>query len=448
MDREKNAFFLSLLEQGVTQYHTVAKAKEILLQAGYEELDMLRDWEITPGKNYFVSPYSSCLFAFSVGKHPESIRIAGCHTDFPMLKLKTQPEMNKKGYMTANVEPYGGLILNTWFDRPLGLAGKLVIKGGNVFQPNTVLYDSERPLFVIPNLAPHLKKEPKGDVDIAKEIVPLFTMKGNDSKQNQLLRFIAEDARTKGIGQITAPEDIIASDLYLYCIEPPVFAGLEEEFLVSPRIDNLSSAAAIIEAMTNERPGKAADKKKEASAAAINDKTLTAAAFFDNEEIGSRSKQGADSVLMQQLLQRVISGLSLDKEAEIRLQNQIFMISLDVAHALHPNYPEKGDTTNDVLLGNGIVLKSSASQRYVSDSEASAVVSALCRKYNIKMQLQVNRSGMAGGQTLGPIISSYIPALAADLGIPVLAMHSACETAHRNDYRELVKFVKAFFTET
>jgi aspartyl aminopeptidase len=445
MENRQMEHFLSFLSEGKTQFHVVDRVKQKLAAAGYKKLAVNQKWELARGENYFVSPYASCLFAFSVGEEPRDIRIAASHTDFPMLKLKSHPEMAKKGYMTANVEPYGGLILSTWFDRPLGLAGKLVLKGTDAFHPRTVLYDSKRPLFLIPNLAPHLKRDSKAELDVAKEVVPLYAMDrtGEEGQWKDISEFLKQDGIRQGL---LAPEDeILNGDLYLYCMEQPVLVGMNQEFLVSPRIDNISSVSALTEVLTQ---GTETEYRKEAGESEpLNRNSISVAAYFDNEEIGSRSKQGADSGMLQQLLERVLDSLNLSETERAGLLGNIFMVSLDVAHGLHPNYPEKNDSTNEVLLGKGIVLKSSASQRYVSDSEAGAVIMSICKKHEVPLQLQANRSGMPGGQTLGPIISSYIPAMAADMGIPLLAMHSACETAHKADYLELVRFAGAFFAE-
>ena len=315
----------------------------------------------------------------------------------------------------ANVEPYGGLITNTWFDRPLGLAGKVIVKGDNAFAPKTVLYDSEKPVCIIPNLAPHLKKDKHADIDVQKELIPLVSMAEGDSETDKLIRYVANEA---GVGY----DDILDYDLYLYVCEEPQIIGMKDEFVSSPRIDNISSAWAITNALIESN---------------ITSQ-IAVGVFFDNEEIGSRSKQGADSTLLRDIMERIVPDKKMIYEG--------FNISCDVAHGLHPNYTEKSDVTNQIILGNGVALKTSASQRYVTDSEAGAVITALCQEKGIKLQRQVNRSGMAGGQTLGPIVSSYLPMKSVDIGIPVLAMHSARELMHQEDYLELVKLLKEYYS--
>ncbi len=405
---------VNMLKKGKTQFHVVSECVNTFEDNGFQMLNISDAWgTLTPGK-YMVQPFSSMLVAFVMGENAQHLRVAMAHTDFPCLKLKSKPDLTKSGYLMANVEPYGGLITSTWFDRPLGLAGKIVVKGENAFAPRTVLYDSQKPICIIPNLAPHLKKEKNGDIDVQKELIPLVAMTDGDSETDKILHFVANGA---GVNY----EDILDYDLYLYIQEEPQIIGMNEEFLSGARIDNISSVSAIAEALIH------ADIKN----------SLAVGVFFDNEEIGSRSKQGADSTLLREIIQRIVPDKNMIYKG--------FNISCDVAHGLHPNYPEKSDITNQIILGNGVALKTSASQRYVTDSEAGAVITALCKEKDIKLQRQVNRSGMAGGQTLGPIVSSYLPMKSVDMGIPMLAMHSARELIHSKDYEELVKLVKEYY---
>ncbi len=428
--------FIELIRKGVTQYHVVEAAKAYLKKQGFSPLDMGTDWELLPYGNYYITPFPSELIAFSVGKTVKQLRIVTAHTDFPMLKLKSQPDWEKSGYHMVNVEPYGGLIMETWFDRPLGMAGKVVLKTGLPFSPEVRLYDSKAPVFVIPSLAPHLKKEDKaGKLDIQKELVPLYGVDGSEEPGNGILTKVA-DALGCGVN------DILDYDLYLYNADQPELLGADRMLLSAPRIDNLSSVAASLSALVR-ASGKAQDQCTDGKEQ--NRSNLNIIALFDNEEIGSRSKQGADSVMLQSVLQRICDALHLSKADRYALMQHAFLASADVAHALHPNYADKSDPTNAVIPGKGVVLKTSAGQRYVTDSEASAVVLALGQQNGISIQRQVNRSGMAGGQTLGPVVSSYLPVLAADLGIPVLAMHSARELAHRKDYEALTDLLTALF---
>lgn len=407
----------NLLAKGKTQFHVVSAATDFLLENGFTPVTPTDGTLFVPGGKYIISPYSSMMVAFVIGCNANTFRLASCHTDFPMLKLKPHPEISKKKYMQVNVEPYGGLICSTWFDKPLGLAGKVVTAGQNIFEPKVHLFDSKRPVFIIPNLAPHLKKDDKADgIDVAKELIPIAGLQGNyDTPVSEfIMDYIAKELDV-------SMDSILDYDLYLYIDGEAITVGLNNDFLCSPRIDNVSSVAAILKGLTSPHI----------------DNCIAIGAFFDNEEIGSRSKQGADSVLLRDIINYIIPDKSFYHNA--------FNISLDVAHGTHPNYTEKSDITNDIILGDGIVLKTSASQRYVTDSEAGAVVTGLCQIENIRLQKQVNRSGMAGGQTLGPIMSAYLPIKSVDMGIPVLAMHSSMELAARSDYEELVKFIKKYY---
>lgn len=406
---------IDMLKNGKTQFHVVKECVQTFSDNDFKLLDISDDWDnLGPGK-YMVQPFSSMLVAFVIGENAKNLRLAMAHTDFPCLKLKPNPDIKKSGYLMANVEPYGGLITNTWFDRPLGLAGKIVAKGENAFIPKALLYDSEKPLCIIPNLAPHLKKDKNTDIDVQKELIPLVSMAEGGSETDKLLRYVANNTDV-------SYDNILDYDLYLYIYEEPQILGMKDEFLSGARIDNISSVCAITNALIE---------------SSIKN-SISVGVFFDNEEIGSRSKQGADSTLLRDIIERIVPDKNMIYEG--------FNISCDVAHGLHPNYSEKCDVTNQIILGKGVTLKTSASQRYVTDSEAGAVITALCHEKNIKLQKQVNRSGMAGGQTLGPIVSSYLPIKSVDMGIPMLAMHSARELMHQNDYLELVKLLKEYYS--
>lgn len=436
---------LHFLQDGKTQFHVAALAKEYLDAHNFTQIsDRENLAELAAGK-YYLAPFSSIVIPFIKGKRATQVRIACAHTDFPMLKVKPNPELKKQGYLQINVEPYGGLIKETWFDRPLGLAGKVICKSDSIFHPEVKLFDSEKPVAIIPNLAPHLKRGGKeGELDVQKELIPIVDMvaPAADSKyqpdnpcpkdipvpansgtqQNNLdshflLSYVAEKLNVH-------PEDILDFDLYLYICDAPTTVGIHDAFVTSPRMDNISSVCAILEGLADTEPSD----------------TLCIGVLFDNEEIGSRSKQGADSTLLSDIVKR------LTADSQLSLVEDGFYLSVDVAHATHPNYSEKSDITNAVLLGKGAVLKSSASQRYVCDSEASACIIDLCHTKQIALQRTVNRSGMPGGQTLGPIVSSYLPMRACDIGIPVLAMHSASELMHKDDYTALTNLITAFFT--
>lgn len=409
---------LRFLQNGKTQFHVAALAKEFLDAHNFAQVSDRENLAKLAAGRYYLAPFSSIVIPFVKGGQSTQVRIACAHTDFPMLKVKPNPELKKQGYLQINVEPYGGLIKETWFDRPLGLAGKVICKSDSIFHPEIKLFDSEKPIAIIPNLAPHLKRGSKeGELDVQKELIPIVDMITPSNEDSHfLLSYVANKLNVR-------TDDILDFDLYLYICDAPMTVGINDAFVTSPRIDNISSVCAILEGLADTEPSD----------------TLCIGALFDNEEIGSRSKQGADSELLADIVKRLTAG------SHLSLIEDGFYLSVDVAHATHPNYSEKSDITNTVVLGKGTVLKSSASQRYVCDSEAGACIIDLCNINGIALQRTVNRSGMPGGQTLGPIVSSYLPMRACDIGIPILAMHSASELMHKDDYSALSNLLKQFY---
>lgn len=421
------------IEAGVSPYHVVRESKRRLREAGYRELAWEEDWVLEQGRGYYVAPYASSLYAFYMGD--EKLRLLSAHTDQPVLRLKLKPTIDREGNYVANVEAYGGMILHTWFDRPLALAGKVICCGDDPFSPRELLYDSGKPVAVVPSLAIHMDREvnKKNELKVQENLLPLIGLKsGNtshsDQKTSDILDYVAD-----GLG--VAPEDILDYDLTFYNPQEPQTAGMEQELLVSPRLDNLTSCYSAVEAMVSKLEG--------------TDIGSTAVmALFDHEEVGSRTKQGADSSLLAMIFDKIENSLGSDNNKSgfnkySRIKNGFFL-SLDVAHAYHPNYPGKSDITTKTLMGGGVVLKTSGSQRYNSDSYSNGIMIQLCREKGIKLQRQINHSDIVGGLTLGPIVSSYIPIYGADMGVGILAMHSACETAAVSDCSELTRFARAY----
>lgn len=416
-----------LLSKGKSPYHVTEWTGKQLQEAGYEELKLQESWQLHAGGKYYVRPYSGMVAAFAVPEQLDrktALRLMLAHTDFPCFKIKPNPEVKTKDYRQLNVEPYGGMLKNTWFDRPLGIYGKVVLESEHPFAPEVKLFGSEEPSAVIPSLAPHLNREAGGkqEYDMQRELLPLFGIeRDGDVTENFFTDYLKEHLGAEA-------NEVLSYDLFLTNMDEPELIGSDKKLLSSPRIDNLASVAAIVETMCEKTTGD----------------SLVVAGLFDNEEIGSRSKQGADSSLLKDIIMKIGAAFGM---AETEVNDMLrggFLLSIDGAHAVHPNYTNKSDITNDVILGKGITVKTSASQRYLSDSEATAVVMQLCKKTDIPYQVQVNRSGMPGGQTLGPIVVSYLPMQGADIGIPMLAMHSARELADMGDYQALVMFLKIF----
>ena len=352
---EQTGLVKYMLEKGITQFHVVKHVEEYLKEHGFSELKLKDKWQLQAGADYYVRPYSSVMIAFHLPKQLQHIRIATSHTDFPMLKLKPSADMEKGGYHMLNIETYGGLLMKTWFDRPLGLAGKVVVKGSDAFHPEVRLYDSEKPVAIIPSLAPHLKRgDAETKLDPQKELIPVFGLWKKDEPHS----FLDEVAEKLQIDKA----DILDYDLYLYNCDSCQMIG-DSGVFTSPRIDNVSSVSAILESLVRignkwkEEKGKgteAALADEKISEADGSDMNLDIGVFFDNEEIGSLSKQGADSGLLRMITERILKDSGESRTIQ-ELLPEIFLISLDVAHGTHPNYQEKSDPVNRVLDRKSVV---------------------------------------------------------------------------------------------
>lgn len=427
MSESKEKQLLYFLKQGVSPFHVVEMGKNELERHGFCPLSMQESWELTAGGKYYVDRASS-LFAFRIpqkGMEEAAFRIIASHTDSPALRIKCQPEVSGSGYAQLNVEVYGSPVLNTWMDRPLGIAGRAALKSGDILHPDMRLVDYKRPVVTIPNLAIHFnhKVNEGTGVDRQKDLLPIAMMlKNQNGEKHWFLESLASELSVSA-------EDILDYELFVYCMEEPVYPGLEAEFLSAPRLDNLVSVAASLFALTEQDDGT----------------EITVAACFDHEEIGSSSKQGAASFLLRDILKKI--KLSVGTEEKQFLENlyKSIYISADGAHAVHPNKTEKSDPTNKPLLNQGFCIKEASSQTYATDSEAIAVVEQICRNKNIPYQKFVNHSNERGGSTIGAILSRALPVLGADVGVPMLAMHSAREMMGRKDYVALCQFFVEFY---
>lgn len=419
----------SYLKAGVSAYHVVAHSRQQLLAAGFEELSLKEDWNLERGGRYFCVPFGTTLYAFTVGSECDlsnGIHIGGAHTDFPAIKIKPNPEIFTQGYMQLNTEVYGGPILNTFFDRPLSLAGKVVTRGERYDRPVSHLVDFKEPVLYLPNLAVHMNREvnEKGvPIDNQKHLLPLLGTIGEAlSKDTKFTTLLADrfDLRQ---------EDILDYDLCVYNTEQPYLAGITGEFLCAPRLDDITSVCALVHGLIESE----------------NADRVNLVCLFDNEEVGSLSKQGADSGLPVVILQKIWQAFgksAVDCMADI---TDGMMLSVDVAHAYHPNYPGSQDITNYPVLNQGFVLKTASNQSYSWDPEILAAVIALCEEQEIPYQRFAKHSNMKGGGTIGSIISSHLPMKTVDLGVGLLAMHSSCEMMGVEDQEALERFARAFF---
>jgi len=424
---EASRNLISFIQKAPTSYHSVLAGAEELEKNGFLPLALNRPWELSAGHSYVVKVYDTSLFAFTLGKNPSGrLHIAAAHTDYPCLKIKPSPELCGKYYAKLNVTCYGGAILNTWLDRPLSVAGKVMTKSDDIFHPVPHFLDIHRPILTIPNLAIHMNREINKGIELNKQLdlPPIAAMVTEELEQDSFfLNFLAEELGVK-------PEDILDFDLTIYPTEEGSLLGIKEEFLSSPRIDNQTSVLSCLEGIKT---------------AGVPESGINFIALFDNEEIGSSTKQGAHSNMLNLVLEKLYTSCGIDSITSHDLIFSGFFLSLDVAHAIHPNKPEKCDLTNQPYLNGGIVLKQDATQRYATDTEAEAIFRQLCQRFDIPYQVFVNRSDILGGSTLGSITSTHLPMFTVDIGVPILAMHSAREVMGSKDQKAMDDCVRAFF---
>ena len=401
-----------------------------LEKAGYRQIDPSSPLgEVKAGDKLFVTKNDSSVYAFHIGRAPladAGFRMICAHCDSPTFRIKPKAEMLcEGGIVKLNTEVYGGPIMSTWFDRPLTIAGRVIVRGEDALHPKTLLLHVKRPLLQISNLAIHFNRQVNDGVQLSrqKDMLPILGIVSNELEMGRLLmNTICEEL---GIRQI----DILDFDLYLADATPACTFGVHNELLSSGRLDDLSMCHAGLEAMT---------------ATGTTDATKVLA-IFDNEETGSQTKQGAGSPFLSMMLKRLVFAQGGTAEGFCQAVERAFMISADNAHAWHPNYSERYDPTNHPVLGGGPVIKFNAAQKYASDAVSAAVFAEICREAGVPCQRFVNHSDVAGGSTLGNILASSIPLRGVDMGNPVLAMHSCRETGSVADHIYTVKAFTQFF---
>ena len=425
------ADFFDYIESSTSPYHTVEESYRRLEDQGFIPLSMDEEWNLTEG-DYVIDVYGTTLVAFHIGKNPRgTLRIASAHTDFPGFRVKPNPMITEKGYGKLNVESYGGLIQYTWFDRPLSLAGVVVTKGEGL-DVETHYVDVAKPVATIPSLAIHMNRtvNEKAVFNKQKEMLPLLLMRGVGTEYEEdktlLNGLLAEEIGCES-------RDILSYELTVYNTDSVETVGFDAEFISAPRLDNLTSCYACLQGIL---------RAKEQHATGIR-----MAFLFDHEEVGSRTKQGGASMLLPNVVRRVYRALGLSEEACDADIVKGFMISSDVAHGYHPNYGEKNDITNYPTLNGGVVLKIASSQSYAGDAVAQAIVTDLCETHGIKHQIYVNRSDIPGGSTVGSISSAQLVMRTMDIGLPLLAMHSARELMGTYDQIELNRLLTVFLGE-
>ena len=422
---------MNFLDASPVNFLAVKNIAGELEKAGFRHVDPRMPLGcIKAGDNLYVTKNDSSIYAFHIGTQPlaeAGFRMICAHCDSPTFRIKPNAEMLCEGGMVKlNTEVYGGPIMSTWFDRPLTLAGRVIVKGNDMLSPKTLLMHVKRPLLQISNLAIHFNRQVNDGVKLSKQkdVLPLLGMVTDELERgNMLTNIICSELNIN-------KEDILDFDLYLADSTPACTFGVHDELISSGRLDDLSMCFAGLEALL---------------AAPLTD-TTKVLAIFDNEETGSQTKQGAGSPFLASMLKRIAMAQSGSEEAYWQAVERAFMISADNAHAWHPNYPEKFDPTNHPVLGGGPVIKFNAAQKYASDAVSAAVFAEICREAGVPCQRFVNHSDVAGGSTLGNILASSIPLRGVDMGNAILAMHSCRETGSVADHCYCVAAFTRFFS--
>ncbi len=421
---------LDFIYKSPTAHFAVENVSKLLLKSGFLQLEEKENWNLKPQTKYFVAKHGTSVIAFVTGEKDiknNGFNLVGAHTDAPCFKIKPNMDItDSDNYIKLNTEMYGGAILNTWFDRPLSIAGTLYLKSNDILKPKVEMIYSEKPLLVIPNLAIHMNREVNKGVEYnpQKHTLPILGIINEKlEKDDYLLSFLAN---YKGINK----EDIIDFELYLHGVDKGCVLGLNEDMVMSPRLDDLSMVYTGLQALIDAKPSKATQ----------------VLACFDHEEIGSTTAEGANSNLLLNTLERILIGLG-DKDKEslfIALSNSL-MVSADLAHAHHPNYVEKTDITTKPLMGRGPVIKYNANKKYATDGYIASIIKGICLENEIDIQSYVNRSDVRGGSTIGPAISSKLNIPVIDMGIAVFGMHSIMETGSTKDLENITKLFQKFY---
>ena len=410
------------LQGAVTPYHAAAIAAAWLDAAGYTRLEEADYWNLEAGKGYYITRNGSSVIAWRVPEHAiGGWRIAASHSDSPSLKIKEDPEMNVENqYVKLNVEKYGGMLCGPWFDRPLSIAGRVMVRADGGVKQRLINFD--RDLVMIPNLAIHMDRNLNDGYkyNAQKDMIPIW---GDEASEGSFDEMVAAECGA-------SKEDVVSTDLFLYNRMPGTVWGAQNEYISSPHLDDVQCAYASVKAMLKGH----------------HRESISVCCVFDNEEVGSGTKQGAASSFLKDVLERIAFGLGMNAEELKMLLSESFLISADNAHAVHPNHMDKADPTNRPYMNGGIVIKYNANQRYTTDAVSAAVFQEICRKAEVPVQSYVNRSDVPGGSTLGNIASHQVSVNMVDIGLAQLAMHSPYETAGVRDTAYLIRALEAFYS--
>lgn len=419
---------ISFIEKSPSRFHAVEAARLVLNGAGFQELDIKEKWEMKSGGKYYVTKNDSSMAVFIVGNKPVSnagFKIIGSHTDSPAIRIKPNPEMTVgETYLKLNTEVYGGPILYSWFDRPLGLAGRVAIQDEETGKIISKPVKVDKIKTIIPSIAIHMNREVNSGfkVDKQKDLLPFITSIEEITKKFDLKQMLSEQLNVE-------KERVLDFELYLYDMAQGQIIGLDNDMISCSQMDDLAMVYASLKALIEAPVGE----------------STKIAMFFDNEEIGSKTMQGADSPLLSSILERITLGMGEDRESYLRALENSFVISSDMAHALHPNAQEKHDPTNKPLINGGPVIKISTNFRYTSDSESAAYFESLCKLANVPVQRFVNHSNERGGSTIAPITAGRLGIPSVDIGNPMLSMHSIKELCGVMDHHYLIKVFQEFY---
>lgn len=425
---------LTFIEKSPTPFHLVKNISDLLLEKGFSELKETEDWNPVRGGKYFVKRNNSSIIMFSLPEKEHSgFHIAASHSDSPSFKIKENPEMKGAGGVTKlNIEKYGGMLCPPWFDRPLGIGGRIFVKtsDGKIEEK---LFDFEKNIALIPNLAIHMNRDAneKTDCNVQTRMLPVICLNpDSESGKADFLQMVAEKSGCK-------KEDILGHDLFLYNREKGFVWGANDEFISSPRLDDAECAYASTLAFLDSVVAEYSDNP-ENSFIKIN-------CIFDNEEVGSLTRQGADSTFLRDSVKRISESLGDSESKMLRKIASSFLLSCDNAHAVHPNFEEKADPVNRPELNKGVVIKFNAAQKYCSDGFSSSNFKSICEKSGVPYQIYTNRSDIAGGSTLGNLSQAHLSLPSVDIGLPQWAMHSPMESAGAKDFEFMVNALKGFF---
>ena len=411
---------LAFIENSPSSFHAIETISDRLDNAGFTRLYEQDDWKLEKGKGYYVCRNYSSVLAFRIPETGvQAFNIVASHCDSPTFKIKENPQITSGPYITLNTERYGGMIMSTWMDRPLSVAGRLIVREGSTYTQKLVNID--RDLLIIPNLAIHMDRTMNDGKKFNPQVdmLPLYGLK-EDAEG-----FLAMVAKEAGVKE----EDVIGHDLFLYNRQKGTVLGANNEFVCSAKLDDLQCAFASMKGFIAQEDVKA----------------MSVLAVFDNEEVGSSTKQGAASTFLFDTLTRVVKELGGDENTYRKALAHSFMISADNAHAVHPNQPGIADPTNRPAINKGVVIKYNANQRYTTDAISAAVFKGLLNDLNISFQTFANRSDIMGGGTLGNISNTKVALNTVDIGLPQLAMHSAYETAGVKDTEDFIRICEAFY---